>query len=94
MLTEKCFIEEKDTSRFHIFSIASGLPRRHQPTEGDQVVRNHSEPNPTLDAILPRIEAAIQTMPALQYTDASFAAGPPTLALLEPSLLLDRKSVV
>jgi hypothetical protein len=50
----------------------------HDTADVDQVVGNHPEADPALDSGIPLVPAATQSMPA----------GPPFLAVAEPTLLL------
>jgi hypothetical protein len=47
-----------------------------------QIVRDHSQPDPALEAIPAAVATAIQSVSSFQRADATFAAGPPTLALV------------
>src|SRR5207302_9892660 len=57
-------------------------------TNIDEVVGNHSEPDPALHADLAPIAAAVEAMPPLGDADAALAPGPPFLAIAEPTFLL------
>src|ERR1700745_4188201 len=57
-------------------------------TNIDEIVGNHSKPDPALHSDLTPIPAAGETMPPLDDADAAFTSGPPFLAIAEPTLLL------
>ena len=68
-----------------------GLPAGllgHGAADVDQVVGNHPEADPALDTGIPLVPAAIESMPSFDHADATLAAGPPFLAVAEPTLLL------
>ena len=60
----------------------------HDAADVDQVVGNHPEADPALDSGIPLVPAATQSMPSFDHADATLAAGPPFLAVAEPTLLL------
>jgi len=60
----------------------------HDAADVDQVVGNHPEADPALDSGIPLVAAATQSMPSFDNADATLAAGPPFLAVAEPTLLL------
>src|SRR3954447_10158108 len=60
----------------------------HRPSDVDEIVGYHTEPNPTLHSILTFIPTAIETVSPLGDADSSFASGAPFLAVAEPTLLL------
>src|SRR5262245_11368861 len=72
---------------FRSFSTFRGLKNQNS-SDVDQVVRDYAQSNPSLHAIIAAISTAIQTVPSFEYTDPTFAAGPPRLSLAEPPLLL------
>src|ERR1700719_4659720 len=49
---------------------------------------NHPKADPALDTGIPFVPAATQSMPSFDHADATLAAGPPFLAVAEPTLLL------
>ncbi len=65
-----------------------GRPAGQDPAEVDEVVGDDAESDPAFHTRLFFIAAAIQSVTALQHTDAAFAPGAPFLRLLEPALLL------
>src|SRR5215468_8509843 len=54
----------------------------------DQIIGDDAETDPALHAALAAIAAAAETMPALDYADASLTSRPPFLPVAEPALLL------
>src|SRR6266487_3802323 len=54
----------------------------------DEVVGNHTEPDPTLHPGIAFVSAAIEPVPPLDHADAALAPGPPFLPIAEPTLLL------
>ena len=54
----------------------------------DEVVGDHSEPDPALHADLASVAATVEPVPTLDHTDASLASGAPFLAIAEPPFLL------
>ena len=63
-------------------------PLFHGTADVDDVVGDHAEPDPTLHSGVALVSAAVETVPPLGHADASFAAGPPLLAVAEPALPL------
>jgi hypothetical protein len=57
-------------------------------TNVDEVVGDHSEPDPALHADLASVAATVEPVPPLDHTDASLASGAPFVATAEPTLLL------
>src|SRR2546421_4662569 len=57
-------------------------------TDMYDIVGDHAEPDPPLDAVRPFIERSTQPMPAFENTDAAFTTGAPLLKFLKPTLLL------
>src|SRR5262249_22817801 len=54
----------------------------------DQIIGDHTQSDPSSHAILTSIPAPIQSMPALQNTNSTFAAGSPLLTPSKPASLL------
>src|SRR4029077_7755639 len=54
----------------------------------DQVVGDHSESDPTLDAGRTLVAATVQSVAPLENADASLTSGAPLLCCLEPAGLL------
>ena len=54
----------------------------------DEVVGNHTEPDPTLHPGIAFVSAAVEPMPTLDHADAALAPRPPFLPIAEPTLLL------
>ena len=67
---------------------ASRSGTSERPPDVDQIVRDHAEADPAFHSFHAAVAAAAQSMPPLEYADAAFAAGSPTLRLLEPAALL------
>src|SRR5262249_27851032 len=57
-------------------------------TDVDQIVGDHTQSDPSFNAILTAIPAPIQSMPAFQNTDSTFAACSPLLTPSKPASLL------
>ncbi len=66
---------------------ASGLScsRRQCIAHVDQGIGENTQPYPALHPVFASIATAVESMPALEYTDSAFAAGAPALRFLEPS---------
>jgi len=60
----------------------------HCAADVDEIIGDHTEPDPTFHSIVTFVPAAIETVPPLGHTDAPLASGSPFLAGAEPSLLL------
>jgi hypothetical protein len=56
----------------------------------DEIIADHAESNPALDATLTLVPAAVKAVAALHHANASFTASPPFLPVAEPALLLFR----
>ena len=54
----------------------------------DDAVRQHSKTHPALHPILGAVAAPVQSVSALDDTDAALTTGPPRLCALEPATLL------
>src|SRR5262249_28999021 len=54
----------------------------------DQIVGDHTQSDPPSHTILTAIPAPIQSVPAFQNTDSTFAAGSPLLTSSKPASLL------
>src|SRR5262249_19879088 len=54
----------------------------------DEIVGDHSEPDPALHAELASVAATVEPVSALHHTNASLTSGAPFLAIAEPTLLL------
>jgi hypothetical protein len=63
-----------------------GLPGSAMRRDDDQVTRDGAQADPSLDAVLPVIETARQSMPSLQDTDASLTADAPAHPSSKPAL--------
>src|SRR5579883_1289292 len=59
----------------------------------DQVVGDDAQADPALDAGHAFVAAAVQTMAALEQTDATFTPGAPSLGVAEPAFLLEPLSL-
>ena len=62
----------------------------HDAADVDQVVGNHPEADPALDSGIALVPAAVESMPSFDHAYATLAAGPPFLAVAEPTLLCSR----
>ena len=60
----------------------------HCAADIDEVVPDHTESDPALHSSISSVPAAGKPVPPLDHADASFASGPPLLAVAEPALLL------
>src|ERR1035441_8988566 len=69
-------------------SSSSFLPAGEDPADIDEVIADHTEPDPALHAALPLVAAAVEPVAALHHADAPFTTGPPFLAVAEPGFLL------
>ena len=54
----------------------------------DEVIRDHAEPRPADHSLAPFVPATVESVPPLEYADASFASGSPLLPFFEPAFLL------
>ena len=54
----------------------------------DQIISDYAQPHPALHAAHPFVEAAPQTMPPLEHTDAALTTGSLFLSLFKPPLFL------
>src|SRR5579883_467464 len=66
----------------------SGALHDEAATDVHHVVGDHAEPYPALHSAQPTIATAVESVPALEHTDAPLASRPPPLARAEPALLL------
>ena len=66
------------------------LPRLlfHRAANVDDVVGDDAEANPAVHSVEAFVVATIETVSPLDHADATLAAGPPFLAVAEPTLLL------
>src|ERR1035441_2370493 len=69
-------------------SSSSFLPAGEDPADIDEVIADHTEPDPALHAALPLVAAAVEPAAALHHADAPFTTGPPFLPVAEPGFLL------
>src|SRR6266436_10111530 len=60
----------------------------HCAADVDEVVGDHTEPDPTPHSIFALVSAAVEPVSPLDHADTSLASGPPFLAVAEPALLL------
>ena len=69
-----------------LFSLVAPLGQR--ASNINEVIRNHTEPDPAFHSIITFVPAAIETVPPLGDADAPLRSGPPFLTLAEPAFLL------
>src|SRR6266496_4002391 len=60
----------------------------HDQTDVEEIVGDYAEPDPALHSVVTLVSAAIETIAPFHDADAALAAGPPFLAVAEPTLLL------
>jgi hypothetical protein len=68
------------------FSLIAPLVQR--ASNINQIVRNHTEPDPGFHSIIAFVPAAIETVLPLSDADAPLRSGPSFLTLAEPAILL------
>ena len=67
-----------------------GCTSTGESRDGDQVVRNDAEPDPSRRAVHTSITTALQSMASLEHTDPALASDAPALAAAKPALALER----
>ena len=60
----------------------------HCRADVDEIVGDHTEPDPTLHSTFALVPATTEPMSPLGHTDATLTSGAPFLAVAEPALLL------
>ena len=60
----------------------------HCPADVDEIVGDDAQANPTLDAVVAFVTAAVESVPPLEDTNPTFASCSPFLPVAEPPLLL------
>ena len=60
----------------------------HCRADVDEIVGDHTEPDPTLHSTFALVAATVEPMSPLGHTDATLTSGAPFLAVAEPALLL------
>src|SRR6516162_1918869 len=69
-----------------LFSLVAPLGQR--ASDINEIIRDHTEPDPAFHSIITFVPAAIETVAPLGDADASLGSGPPFLTLAEPAFLL------
>src|SRR5256885_1151360 len=60
----------------------------HCAADIDEVIPDHTEPDPALHSSISSVPAPVEPVPPLDHANTSLAPGPPLLAVAEPAFLL------
>src|ERR1039457_5473410 len=82
----------REDGRDNRANMASGLGCQGA-ADIDEVVADDAQTHPSLHSAVSFVATTIQPVASLEHADAAFAAGPPSLSILEPACFLERCAI-